>query len=347
MRSSSAFTLVELLVLVVILFIGIAILLPSRSSHCSVSYRTMCASNLSGMYKSMYTYSITNRDRFYVAGEADSSAMAIGFQERERLPNAKPPVLSNNVTASLWSMVRDGSNATKGFICPSSGDVPDPLTLRSDGTKAAFYRDTYDFLERRNLSYSPINMYHVGASRFWGSTAPPDYVLMGDHNGTDHPQRHTLSKTDGAKAKEIEARENSPNHGGEGQNLVFGDGHVVYHRDPFQGRGGDNVYAMTIDDMNRPPTLGNDDGDAAGERSAVRDADSWLLPLSGNGGASLSGLPNTINGIRGDPPRDDYLRRVLLGGLAGLMVAIVIAQVLTKRKTTPQVQVAGGQRPPD
>ena len=240
------------------------------------------------MYKAFYTYSITNKDSFPLAGNATPGGLAIGFAEGDRSLGTGA-TLADNVTANLWMTVRDGSTGTKQFICPESSDQPDELT--DDGTRSGSpvsLLDTYDFSSRSTLSYSMINAHHSAVGDRWNAAVKADWVIMADNSNNDYSTastRHTL--TDGASETDIRLMENTTNHSGEGQNILFGDGHVEFAMDPFQGPGQDNVFAMTVGGKNAPPTMGHDDGDAATD-PMVAERDVVLLPLSGNGGGAGS-----------------------------------------------------------
>src|ERR1041385_5074655 len=126
------------------------------------SGRTMCGTRLRGIAMAMNSYSLANRDLFPIAGGSDPHAVAIGFGEgiRSNGNGSKP---DNNVTASLWLMIRDQSVSPEVFICPYSmphGSASDPVTL--DGTSRgapANLMNTHDFMFARNLSYSVMNMH--------------------------------------------------------------------------------------------------------------------------------------------------------------------------------------------
>lgn len=292
MRRYRGFTFTELIVTVsavcAVLAVAVVIILPPMSRARS-GRRTVCSTNLLGLYKAIYTYSISNRDVFPIAGEVTPDGSAIGFSDGDRLLGTGA-VLDDNVTASLWMMVREGAMSTQNFICPKTSDKPDDLVdHRSGEVKAVVLMDTYDFAGRANLSYSPINMYHSAVGSAWSENVRSDWVLAADNNNNNYtgaPVRHTLSH--GASLNDTMLMENSLNHSDdEGQNLLFGDGHVEFAMDPFQGPDQDNIFAMTIGGKNAPPTLGHDDGDAATDPK-VAERDVVLLPLSGNGGGAGS-----------------------------------------------------------
>ncbi|MDX1565425.1 MAG: hypothetical protein R3236_08475, partial [Phycisphaeraceae bacterium] len=76
--------------------LGVAILLPALARAREVANRTASLANLSGMYKSMYTYSVSNKDQF-------------------------PP--------DLGTMVKDGSISLRMVVNPNSGtSIPDEFT---------------------------------------------------------------------------------------------------------------------------------------------------------------------------------------------------------------------------
>jgi prepilin-type processing-associated H-X9-DG protein len=58
---------------------------------------------------------------------------------------------------------------------------------------------------------------------------------------------------------------NSANQGRDGQNVLYGDGHVEWTSNPFVGAQRDNIYtyrdqSTTVDDKGAAPASSNDDG---------------------------------------------------------------------------------------
>ena len=233
---------------------------------------------------------------------ADVESDVFGFAGGNR-GTGEGAVLDNNVTASLWIGIREGALTPEQFVNPNVMTAEmDEVTLDGrPGTRQLQVREVYDFARAENLSYSVMNMYHEAVGQNWSAVVHPEYVMMGDNNNSDwlgSPGRHTNTSDTGLTDQQVMDAENSRNHGGEGQNFMFGDGHVAWHTDPFVGIGNDNVYAQDMaagsdsdpfpDEVAAPPTLGNQRDDPDTYTRTVRERDSFLLPITGNGGGAGS-----------------------------------------------------------
>jgi hypothetical protein len=195
-------------------------------------------------------------------------------------------LLADNATAPLWSLVRDGSANVKNYICPSSGDTKDDLT-RGTGTKVPIaLSDLWDFDDRSDLSFSMLNMYHTQLSQKWSTSVSADWALLTDNNNADSTTCHTHAKNDTTQASiaQLQTDENSKNHSnGEGQNLGYGDGHVTFASDPFQGPSDDNVFAadsdasVTSESATRPQR-----SETATTQGPQNGTNVVMMPLSGN-----------------------------------------------------------------
>ncbi len=309
------FGLIDLMVVVALTTVLVLLALGWSESHRIYSNKVACAANLHGMYQSMYTYGVSNRNKFPIWGNAPHDdkgrVTGFGFQKRDS-DKYKPDTkgLTNSATASLWMMVRDGSAQAKQFVCPASYDFADKLLDAQK--KPVNLTHTFDFFEPENLSYSMLNMYGSVQRRQWGANVRADRVIMGDNNDANGDGQGNLHKTTKASDAKLLApavmgkNETSSNHTGltwtlsvkpQGQNFLFGDGHASFSADPFQGTAGDNVYAADIqakvNDVEKAgrPILEIIQGPDAKKAWANFRRDSMLLPLNGNGGKdSLSGL---------------------------------------------------------
>jgi prepilin-type N-terminal cleavage/methylation domain-containing protein/prepilin-type processing-associated H-X9-DG protein len=289
MKRKNAFTLIELLVVVAIIALLIGILLPSLSRAREVANRTVCASNLTGLFKAMYTYSVTNRDKFPKYHSQGASGSVTGFIERGRNTTDQATVLTDledNATAALWLIVRDGSADTKSFLCPSDKlGEPDPV-VQINGIQytqtAVNLANTWDIGLPKSLSYSLMNMYDVNALIHWSSGATAAYAIMSDDNNASINSVHTSIKGDNLSTREIKQQENSQIHAdGEGQNLLFGDGHVSFETDPYQGQSSENVFAVNGNTTVGGAETGNQAPEATNQsiEAVNRNTDSALLPI--------------------------------------------------------------------
>lgn len=249
-RNSSSFrgfTLVELLVVIAIIALLLGILLPGLNRARESANRTVCGTNLNGIYKAMLTYSINNSDSFPKVPMSAGATNAVGVQGASARSTTADPAVTNyddSISACLFILVADGSTSTKSWICPSaSGVEKDPLTIDGLTTGTATpLKYTRDFFAAKNLAYSALNPFSTQNSKPWSSNAAPDWVLMSDRNDGSAPVAITSDATNTSTAKKLA---NSQNHSsGEGVEMMFGDGHVSFVNDPFQGPSSDNVFGF-------------------------------------------------------------------------------------------------------
>ena len=304
------FTLIELLVVVAIIALLIGILLPSLSRAREIANRAVCGTHLDDIYTGMYTYSINN-DESFPKYRSDNNQLQSAFDDSNRGTDPNNVDLDDyddNPTAALWILVRNATNEQGQFICPSDRDGSEDDLEDSSGD-AAQLGATWDFATSANLSYSAMNMYSDAAGGNWGSKAPGDYVFMSDDNNADSSSGgavhgHQQDEND-LTNEEIQEDENSTNHSnGEGQNFLFGDGHVEFSNDPFVGRAGDNAFALNSTDNSGnnasnynetpvPPTISNESSAGTGIHTSNRETDAVMIPVTGNGTDNLEELdPN-------------------------------------------------------
>lgn len=287
-RRINAFTLIELLVVIAIIALLISILLPSLSRARELSKRLVCGSNMKGIGTSCKIYANDNNEKWPIppfdrrAGTSQSDFITYNAPySREGVPHLgqvgkrrERPSFSINpgastevsVTRAFWMLVRSGDVTVKQFICPSDslgeGDPTENLELY------------YDFTEYANISYG----YQIP---FGPRDTQP-------HEGMDNRQPMSADKGPwyseqrppdwkGGRKGEVDLEDspkawrpyNSPNHGGrnngEGQNVLFADGHSAFHKTPTVGIDNDNIYTLMTFEWNDGTGFNRIHGEIPGE----------------------------------------------------------------------------------
>src|SRR5579863_9971360 len=123
---SRAFSLAELLVLIGIVVILISIFVPYIAKVRENDHRARCAENLRTLMVALRNYASANHGSF-PSVEYDSAHNPHGYVAYTGATAADPfardtTVLPNDVTASLWLLVRHKLAKPADFICPSTSD---------------------------------------------------------------------------------------------------------------------------------------------------------------------------------------------------------------------------------
>ena len=261
------FTVIELLVVLGIVGVVLAVVLPSVERVRHQAYITKCGSNLHQIDVALSVYENENHGNWprtgYDPATADAPVKGTGASSPDPFV-AGSAVQANDLTAGLFLLMRVERLPSAVFVCPYN----DATSFAPDAANPTGRSNFTD--QRKNLAYSFADPYPTAAA------AAAGYVLTGrtgaavpvaaDKNpgrgeGTDDV--YAVTPTSPASAME---QGNSPNHEQEGQNVLYGDGHVKYERTPFVGVGGDNVYTAK---GAGPPTV---------ERSPTDATDTVLLP---------------------------------------------------------------------
>jgi competence protein ComGC len=271
-----ALTLIDWWWLIAVLALLISILLPSLSRARAIAKRTVCASNLGGIGAGMHIYANDNDDWFpnslyreaKAGGGNDHEVQFITHLSRD-LERATTSANDTTVhpSRSLFLLVISGTCTTKQFVCPSSDDAEDDLRNRGPRGATASQPgvNRFDFRGYPYLSY--------GYQMPFGTRAKPNENLdprmpvMADKGpfyeaGEEGPSGNRFDRAKGepgsplsvARAKtgvellQIETGGwrpyNSRNHNGEGQEVMYSDGHVDFERRPIVGVNYDNIYTQ-------------------------------------------------------------------------------------------------------
>lgn len=279
MTRRKAFTLIELLVVVAIIALLISILLPSLSRARELAKRAVCASNLRGIGQGMYIYSNDNQEWFPVSfhqpNYGNGTPATSGVTWYQQMGNqyhveATTQTLTNiaHPSRSLFLLIIGGNQTAGQFICPSASDTEDDMrnygSASSSGQQSAAQpgKNRFDFRGYTNLSYSyqmpfgrrgkpKVNM---DARMPLSSDKSPYFTSGTVDNGT----QRTADTTAGVPAPNFGTNErdilstsnekwkpyNSPNHGTEGQEVLFADGHADFGKKPIFGVNNDNIFTV-------------------------------------------------------------------------------------------------------
>ena len=246
-HSRRGFSLVELLVLLAILVVLSSIFVPFLLRSREADRRVRCTDNLRVIQNALKTYATANGNNLprvtYEPSRNPTGYVAYTGAESPDPFARGSNVRANDVTASLWLLVRAGLVPPMRFVCPSSGDRPDPALSAG---RAVRPEERSNFSGAAHLSYSYASPFSAAPGyRLNTDLLKFDFAVLGDKNpGTGGGDDVTAPAHD-ADPFEL-AHANSNNHGGSGQNMLYADGHVQFQSTPYAGVGEgalrDNFY---------------------------------------------------------------------------------------------------------
>src|SRR5687767_15168943 len=238
---------VLIIVAVVLLLIPVAmVFMPSVGRHRGDSaVRVKCASNLKQIGLAMLLYANENRGQypraFYLPGPDVKPVWGTGTTSSDPFTGPDP----NDVTAAMLLLLRTQDITSEVFTCPSSNAEKD---FYGGGNNAALHRANFTDI-RKNLSYSMHNPYPSDGvitekdKTWWTNNMSAEFAVAADINpGIVGGDDNVLLPNNTSSAKDMKFA-NSSNHDRDGQNILFGDGHVEFLQNPFVGIKRDHIYA--------------------------------------------------------------------------------------------------------
>jgi len=232
----------------IVLLMGI--LMPALARTRQLAFRMTCGTNLSGIGKAMLIYANDYEDELPRAGGRKStwSKNIPNWQASNRYAaygvKADGSGGQANISSCFYLLVKYVEVTPKSFICKGDAGVTE-FNPADDGCSDKDLMDLWDFgMEpSTHCSYS----YHMPFGEYSLTTSSePGLAVAADRNPwQDSPSASAktfpgIYNPDGGK--EAVRYGNAFAHQGEGQNVLFLDGHVGFEKRPFCGINNDNIY---------------------------------------------------------------------------------------------------------
>ena len=232
-----------------------ALLFPAIERARHKAYIVDCAANLQQIGHALLSYASDNRGAFPRTRYDATQSLTEGTGAASEDPFAATGPQFNDVTAAPYLLLRF-KLPPRVMFCPYN-DVhvyePDP----ADPLTHANFTDV-----RKNLGYSFANMYPspaaVTAGYRWSSHVPADFALAADLNPGKVDTKNDVLLPTPKSSRNVMMKANSENHERDGQNVLYGDGHVAFADNPFVGRRGDNIYTTADKQITASPVDAND-----------------------------------------------------------------------------------------
>jgi prepilin-type processing-associated H-X9-DG protein len=258
---SNRLTLTDLMTTLVMLALLSTIFLAARHAVDESQNRKRCASNLRMIGQAILLYANENRGGYprtlYKPADAKKPTWGTPYEKDRKLGASekvadpfcadddeeamkyRPAV--NDVTAALYLLLRTQDISSEVFTCPSASQVKFDF---GGGANNSLNWTNWPGNKslRENLSYSYQNPYPSKAAVNNGFkldfTLPATFAVASDMN----PGGTALLRISSETPVEQQAEGNSRNHQGDGQNVLYGDGHVTFQSTPLCGTKDENIF---------------------------------------------------------------------------------------------------------
>jgi prepilin-type processing-associated H-X9-DG protein len=196
------------------------------------SWQNQCGSQLAGMFQSLSNYQADNKGQMpTLAASPGSPWWRVGYQGPENVSN----------TRRMWILVKYNYAKSTDFLCP---------VQKPDCTTACNPKDFNDFPRRNLVTYS----FRIGCPKEGGRQ-----VIIADMS----PVFKVLpSPEKPINLSDELMNQNSPNHNGRGQNVLFCDGSVQFIKIRKLGPSLDDIFTIQGKSTYQGTELPSSDSDA-------------------------------------------------------------------------------------
>lgn len=259
-------TLTDLVVVLVVALLLLAMAGNSVHNGRSTSSRVRCASNLMRIGQAILLYSNENKGNYPRTNYKSGSAPTQYTGASAPVFHAPGGPADNDVTAAIYMLLRTQDIESYNFVCPSTSLTP--LKVQLGAVTGS------NFPGPQNLAYSYANPYPnttaVNAGYRMNSTVGAEFAVAADMN----PGGGVLPTLTLQSPMTQMSRGNTKNHGGMGQNVLYGDGHIEWQQTPFCGQKRDCIYTVS------GSSDGSNPNGPAIEGSPRWNGDSVMLPVA-------------------------------------------------------------------
>ena len=255
------FTLVELLVVIAIIALLMGILMPALARVRQLAFRLTCGTNLSGIGKAMLIYANDYEDELPRAGGRDSEWGSLNNWMADNRYDAYGVTVGTgeggkaSISSCFYLLVKYAEVTPKSFICKGDTGTTE-FSLADEGASAADFEliDAWDFgaTPSDNCSYA----YHLPFGQYALTTSSePGLAVAADRNPwISSPAAEVDTATFGEFQPDVAPyngtteqalKGNAIAHQGDGQNVLFLDGHVEFAKRAFCSLEDDNIYTRS------------------------------------------------------------------------------------------------------